>query len=302
MLVEFLKTFIIGLVEGITEWLPISSTGHMILVDKLLQLKVSPDFLSLFLVVIQLGAILAVCIMYFDKLNPFSRKKTPEQRSKTWHLWAMVCIGSIPAALVGIALDDWVSEHLYNKFVVALALIVYGIAFIVIEAIIKRKDLDRRVSAGKHASPELAAQTNSFLSQDIKQAEEINWITALKIGLFQVLAIIPGTSRSGATILGGMIAGCSRAAASEFTFFLAIPIMLGWGIIKLVKFLLKGMTLGYFELTVLIIGCGTAFVTSIVAISFLMTYIKRHNFSIFGWYRIVLGLVVLGSFFGGFSF
>ena len=292
MFIELLKAFIIGLVEGITEWLPISSTGHMILVDEFLKLDVSASFLAMFLVVIQIGAIMAVIILYFNKLNPFSRKKTPDERRGTWRLWGMVVIGCIPAAIVGLALDDWVNEHFYNAWVVACALIAYGIVFILLER--RNRNIERRARArrglpaeyrGKHASP--------FRIQTV---DDIDVPTALKIGLLQCLAIIPGTSRSGSTIIGGMLFGCSRTAAAEFTFFLAIPIMFGWGLVKAVKFFAAGLAMTSVEMAVLAVGVVTSFVVSIISIKFLMSYIKRNDFTAFGIYRIIVGVIVLAYF------
>ena len=292
MFIELLKAFIIGLVEGITEWLPISSTGHMILVDEFLKLDVSASFLAMFLVVIQIGAIMAVIILYFNKLNPFSRKKTPDERRGTWRLWGMVVIGCIPAAIVGLALDDWVNEHFYNAWVVACALIAYGIVFILLER--RNRNIERRARArrglpaeyrGKHASP--------FRIQTV---DDIDVPTALKIGLFQCLAITPGTSRSGSTIIGGMLFGCSRTAAAEFTFFLAIPIMFGWGLVKAVKFFAAGLAMTSVEMAVLAVGVVTSFVVSIISIKFLMSYIKRNDFTAFGIYRIIVGVIVLAYF------
>ena len=309
MLTEALKAFVIGLVEGITEWLPISSTGHMILVDEFLKLDVSARFLEMFLVVIQIGAILAVVILYFHKLNPFSGTKTPEQRRSTWRLWGMVVVGCLPAAVVGILLDDWVHERFYNATVVAAMLILYGIIFIVMER--RNRRLEQGASQiaqgqatvrGRHArvadGAEEGAQPASAVRSIFRVAtvDDIDIPTALKIGLFQCLAIVPGTSRSGATIIGGMLAGCSRVAATEFTFFLAIPIMLGWGLVKVARFVAAGLSLTQVELVVLAVGMATAFVTSIIAIKFLMGYIKRNDFTAFGVYRILVGLVVLGYF------
>ena len=296
MLFEIFKAFIIGLVEGITEWLPISSTGHMILVDEFLKLDVSEQFLAMFLVVIQIGAILAVIILYFHKLNPFSRRKTPEERKSTWRLWGMVVIGCVPAAIVGLLLDDWSEEHLFNATVVAAMLILYGIIFIVLEyRNRRRRALIAAQSVGRHARvvDDEAVDKQMFRITDV---DEIGPLDALKIGLFQCLAVVPGTSRSGATIIGGMLTGCSRVASAEFTFFLAIPVMLGWGLVKAVKFVLAGLVLSQVELVVLIVGVVTAFVTSIIAIKFLMSYIKTNDFAIFGWYRIVVGVVVLAYF------
>ena len=304
MIIEALKAFLIGIVEGITEWLPISSTGHMILVDEFVKLQVSDEFLALFLVVIQLGAIMAVLILYFHKLNPFSPKKTSVQKKSTWRLWGMVAIGCIPAAIIGLAFDDWVNEHFYNKVTVAAMLIVYGVAFIVLERRNRRRlrEAEAALAAprGRHARPSLGdgdvadeAEAQLFKITDV---DEIDWKTALKIGCFQVLAIIPGTSRSGATIIGGMLSGCSRTAAAEFTFFLAIPIMFGWGLVKCLKFFAAGLAMTMTEVVVLAVGIVTAFVMSVIAIKFLMGYIKKNDFTAFGWYRIVVGVLVLGYF------
>lgn len=294
MLIEVLKSLFLGFVEGVTEWLPISSTGHMILVDEFLKLNVSSQFLALFLVVIQIGAILAVIILYFSKLNPFSRAKTAEGRKATWRLWGMVLIGCIPAAVVGILLDDWVNEHFYNAYVVASMLIMYGVIFIIMERRNRRREemvLD--VTQARHAVPEAIENGSIF---KIERVEDIDIPTALKIGAFQCLAIIPGTSRSGSTIIGGMLSGCSRVAATEFTFFLAIPIMLGWGAVKAAKFILSGLVMTQTEIAVLVAGVLMAFIISIISIKFLMGYIKRNDFTAFGWYRIVVGIIVLGYF------
>lgn len=321
---EILKSVFIGIVEGITEWLPISSTGHMILVDEFMKLAVSPEFLALYLVVIQIGAIVAVIILYFHKLNPFSPKKTAEQRKGTWRLWGMVVIGCIPAALVGFVLDDWVNEHFYNAYTVAIALIFYGIVFIVLEMRNRRREAACMAEAGgakaphgKHARIKPSSGLGMHASGagvsgigpggdgddaelalfKVKTVDEINWKTALAIGCFQVLAIIPGTSRSGSTIIGGMLAGCSRTAAAEFTFFLAIPVMLGWGAVKCVKYFLSmGLAMTSVEVAVLVSGVVTAFVVSVLAIKFLMSYIKRNDFTAFGVYRIVLGVAVIAFF------
>jgi undecaprenyl-diphosphatase len=294
MIIEVLKALFLGFVEGITEWLPISSTGHMILVDEFLKLNVSDQFLAMFLVVIQIGAIMAVIILYFTKLNPFSRKKTPEQRKGTWRLWGMVLIGCIPAAVVGLLLDDWVHDHFYNGIVVASMLILYGIVFIVMERRNRRLEAQAAVmpARGKHARPGSDA-SSIFRTATV---DDIDIPTALKIGAFQCLAIVPGTSRSGATIIGGMLSGCSRVAATEFTFFLAIPIMFGWGIVKVIKFLVAGLAMSQTEVAVLIAGVLCAFVVSVISIKFLMGYIKKNDFTAFGWYRIVVGVIVLGYF------
>ena len=296
MLWEALKAFVIGLVEGVTEWLPISSTGHMILVDEFLKLDVSEQFLALFLVVIQIGAIMAVIILYFHKLNPFSPKKTREGRRATWRLWGKVVIGCIPAAIVGLLLDDWAEEHLFNATVVAAMLILYGIVFIVLERRNRRRRAQAAVSTlGKHARIVDGEAADAAMFR-ITSVDDIGPLDALKIGLFQCLAVVPGTSRSGATIIGGMLSGCSRVASAEFTFFLAIPIMLGWGLVKTVKFVAAGLVLSQTELVVLIVGLITAFVTSIIAIKFLLAYIKSNDFAAFGWYRIVVGVIVLAYF------
>lgn len=307
MFIEALKALLIGVVEGITEWLPISSTGHMILVDEFVHFNVSEAFMNLFLVVIQIGAILAVLILYFHKLNPFSPRKNVEEKRSTWRLWGMVVIGCIPAAIIGLLFDDWVNEHFYNKVTVAAMLILYGVIFIVLE----RRNRKRLAAAvanqerlrGKHAK--LTHRITDGDSEDealadmfsVRTVDDIDWKTALKIGCFQVLAIIPGTSRSGATIIGGMLCGCSRTAAAEFTFFLAIPVMLGWGLVKVIKFVLAGIAMTATEIVVLIVGIVTAFVMSVIAIRFLMGYIKNNDFTVFGWYRIVIGVLVLGYFF-----
>ena len=302
MIIEALKAFLIGIVEGITEWLPISSTGHMILVDEFVKLQVSDEFLKLFLVVIQLGAIMAVLILYFHKLNPFSPKKTSVEKKSTWRLWGMVVIGSIPAAILGFALDDWVNEHFYNKVTVAAMLIVYGVIFIVLERRNRRRlrEAEAALAAprGRHARQSYGDVADEAEAQlfKITEVDDIDWKTALKIGCFQVLAMIPGTSRSGSTIIGGMLCGCSRTAAAEFTFFLAIPVMFGWGVVKCVKFAAAGLTMTMTEIVVLAVGIVTAFVVSVIAIKFLMGYIKKNDFTVFGWYRIVVGVLVLGYF------
>lgn len=295
MIIEILKALLIGIVEGVTEWLPISSTGHMILVDEFVKLDVSDSFLALFLVVIQIGAILAVIIMYFNKLNPFSPTKDEYEKRSTWRLWGMVVIGCIPAAVVGLLLDDWVNEHFYNKVVVAAMLIVYGVIFIFLERRNRNRLESMMYSRTRRGSAMTKEEAEERLFR-IQTVDDIDWKTALKIGLFQCLAIIPGTSRSGATIIGGMLCGCSRTAAAEFTFFLAIPIMLGWGLVKAIKFILAGVAMTMTEVVVLIVGVVTAFVMSIIAIRFLMGYIKKNDFEVFGWYRIVVGVLVLIAF------
>jgi undecaprenyl-diphosphatase len=269
--IALLISAVIGIVEGITEWLPISSTGHMLLVDELLHLEnyVSEAFYSFFLVAIQLGAVLAVVVLYFNKLNPFSPKKSNEEKKSTWRIWILVLIGIIPAALVGIPLDDWLEENLYGFAVIAIALIAYGILFIVIE----------RLRKGKENKTE--------------RIEDMSLKTALLVGCFQVLSLIPGTSRSGSTILGGMILGVSRTAAAEFSFFMALPVMLGASLIRGLKFVLAGVTVTALEIAVLLVGVIVAFLVSYIAIRFLMSFVKKHSFEVFGWYRIALGVVVL---------
>ena len=306
MLLEVLKAFFIGVVEGITEWLPISSTGHMILVDEFVKLDVSAEFLELFLVVIQLGAIMAVLILYFHKLNPFSPRKTQAERRGTWRLWGMVAIGCIPAAAIGLTLDDFFNEYFYNAWTVAIALIVYGVIFIVLERHNRKREaayLDAHQPRGRHARPvtEVGPGEDGDNAEmalfKVKTVDEIDWKTSLKIGCFQMLAIIPGTSRSGSTIIGGMLCGCSRTAAAEFTFFLAIPVMFGWGVLKFAKYLMAvGLAMTATEIAVLVVGIVTAFVVSVISIKFLMGYIKKNDFTAFGVYRIIVGVVVLAYF------
>jgi undecaprenyl-diphosphatase len=286
-IIELLKALLLGIVEGITEWLPISSTGHMILVDEFVTLNVSKQFLELFLVVIQLGAIMAVVVIYFHKLNPLSPRKTASEKKATWRLWGMVAIGCIPAAIIGVTLDDFFNEHFYNAWTVAVALIVYGVIFIIIE----RKNRKEEEFFIKHHTSHAKLRLHK-----IETVDEMDIITSLKIGAFQCLAIVPGTSRSGSTIIGGMISGCSRVAATEYTFFLAIPVMLGWGLLKTLKMILSGVGMTATEIGVLIVGVLSAFVVSIVAIKFLLKYIKSHDFSAFGIYRIVVGIIVLAYF------
>ena len=286
-IIELLKALFLGIVEGITEWLPISSTGHMILVDEFIKLNVSADFLELFLVVIQIGAILAVIVIYFTKLNPFSTKKTPIEKKATWRLWGLVVVSCTPAAVVGLSLDDFFNEHFYSAWTVAVALIVYGIIFIVIETK-KGKQDDFFI---RNYTGEEPLRLNK-----VETVEELDLKTAFIIGCFQCLAIIPGTSRSGSTIIGGMLAGCSRVAATEFTFFLAIPVMFGWGALKTLNMILKGAAMTTTEIGVLIVGIVSAFVVSVIAIKFLLKYIKAHDFKAFGVYRIIVGVIVITYF------
>ncbi len=274
--IEWLKVLLLGVIEGITEWLPISSTGHLILVDEFVKLKQSAEFMEMFNVVIQLGAILAVVVLYWNKLWPFCMPKGREGgiiekccRMDKIILWLKIVVACLPAMIIGLPLDDWMDEHLHNGTVVAIALIFYGIVFIFIENYNKKR------------------------TPRINTLEELSFKDALLIGVFQVLSLIPGTSRSGSTIIGGILIGTSRELAAEFTFFLAIPVMFGASALKLLKFGL-GFTLS--ELSVLIAGMVVAFVVSIIAIKFLMGYIKKHDFKVFGWYRIVLGIIVLAYF------
>ena len=266
---EILKAILFGIVEGITEWLPISSTGHLILLDEFVKLKVTPEFYEMFQVVIQLGAIGAVLALFFHKLNPFSPKKDRAQKKRTWDLWFKVVVAVIPSAVLGLLLDDWMDENLYNFVVVAIALIVYGVAFMYVE------------------------NKNKGKAPAIKNTREIDYRTAILIGCFQCLSLIPGTSRSGSTILGGILLGVSRSAASEFSFFLAIPTMLGASALKLLKYMLEGMIPSGLEIGVLIVGCVVSFLVSLFVIRSLMDYVRKHNFSAFGVYRIVLGALVL---------
>lgn len=270
--IEILKVILLGIVEGITEWLPISSTGHMILLDELVRLNVSDGFKEMFFVVIQLGAILAVPVMFWKRLYPFSKGNTPEDKKNILSLWLKVIVGVLPAAILGVLLDDFLDEHLYNYVVVAIALVVYGVAFILIERRNKGKDYR------------------------IESVYDITYKDALIIGSYQVLSLIPGTSRSGSTILGGMLTGVSRTASAEFSFFLAIPVMLGASFLKVLKFMLAGLTVAPFEIILLLIGIIVSFVVSILAIDFLMSFVKKHSFSAFGIYRIVLGIIVVGYF------
>ena len=272
-MIEFLKAVLFGLVEGITEWLPVSSTGHLILLDEFVKLDVSAAFYEMFQVVIQLGAILAVIVLFFHKLNPFSPKKDTVQKKDTWQLWFKVIVAVIPSAVIGVLLDDWMDAHLYNYIVVAIMLIVYGVAFLFVE----------KWNA-----------TRKFAITDVNQ---IDYRTALLMGAFQCLSLIPGTSRSGSTILGAIILGVSRSAGAEFSFFMAIPTMLGASALKLLKFLMEGISATQTEIMVLITGCVVSFVVSLVVIKGLMEYVRRHSFSVFGIYRIVLGALVLAYFF-----
>ena len=268
-MIEILKSILYGIVEGITEWLPISSTGHMILLEEIMPMNVSKSFWSMFLVVIQLGAILAVVVLYWNKIFPFRKNKEGKCTSvkSIWILWSKILVATIPAAIIGLALDDWIDAHLYNGFVVAIMLILVGVAFIYIE------------------------NRNKDMRPSVNSLSALSYKDALIIGLFQVVAaVLPGTSRSGATIVGGLMIGVGRAVAAEFTFFLAIPVMFGASLLKLVKF---GLAFSVLEFFILVIGMVVAFFVSIFVIRFLMSYIKKHDFKVFGWYRIVLGAFVL---------
>ncbi len=306
--IELVKAAFLGLVEGITEWLPISSTGHLILVDEFVQLNVSEEFWNMFQVVIQLGAILAVCVLFFHQLNPFSPSKGREGRRSTWMLWGKIIVSCLPAAIIGIPLNDFMDEHFYNSYVVAAALIVYGVAFIVIEAWRKRT-LERRIAeegvvpgsrpAGAHFSrpAEDAEPTPGGDFGAITSLDELPWKTAFGIGCFQVLSLVPGTSRSGSTIIGGLLLGTTRSVAAEFTFFLAIPVMFGASALKLVKYVVvDGGTFGSLEIAIMAVGCLVAFLVSMLAIRWLMGFVRKHSFSAFGVYRIVLGILVLAYF------
>ena len=268
-MLEILKAILFGIVEGITEWLPISSTGHLILLDEIFRLKVSDEFYEMFQVVIQLGAIAAVLVLFWDKLNPFAPGKDQKAKDQTWSLWIKVVAAVLPSAILGLLLDDWMDANLYNHIVVAITLVLYGVAFIYIE------------------------QRNRSKAPKVKTVHDIDLRTAVLIGCFQCLALIPGTSRSGSTILGSILLGVGRAAASEFSFFLAIPTMLGASLLKLVKFIVSGVGMGFVEFLVLIVGCGVSFVVSLFVIRKLMEYVRRNSFAVFGIYRIALGAVVL---------
>ena len=272
-MIELLKAVLFGIVEGITEWLPISSTGHLILLNEFVTLNVSEEFGSMFDVVIQLGAILAVIVLFFHKLNPFAPSKSVDEKKQTWDLWFKVVAAIIPSGLVGVLFDDWMDAHLHNGIVVSIALIVYGIAFLLVE----------RRNRGKYGKV-------------IDDVHGIDYKTALMIGLFQCLSLVPGTSRSGSTILGAILIGVGRSAGAEFSFFMAIPTMLGASAIKGLKFLLSGVSATGTEVGVLLVGCVVSFVVSLLVIRGLMEYVRKHSFSAFGVYRIVLGIIVLAYF------
>ena len=270
---EVIKAIIYGIVEGITEWLPISSTGHLILIEEFLPLQVSDAFLEMFRVVIQLGAVLAVCVLFFKKLNPFAGHKSPAQKNEVYSIWIKIIIGCIPAGVLGVLFDDWFDSHFYNAPTVAAALILYGILFIVLETRNKRRDFR------------------------IRNFRQMSYGTAFAIGCIQVLALIPGTSRSGSTILGAMLLGVSRGVAAEFSFFLSVPVMFGASLIKVLGFIKDGAALSGGEIMVLVVATAVAFFVSVAAIRFLMGYVKKHDFKAFGYYRIALGLLVIAYFF-----
>ncbi len=271
LFIELIKAALFGIIEGVTEWLPISSTGHLIILERLVKMDISDAFVEMFRVVIQLGAILAVVVMYFTRLNPFSKSKSPAEKTATWQLWFKVIVAVIPSAVIGMLFDDWFDEHFYNYITVAITLIIYGVAFILIE---------RR-------SPK---------SQVKNDVSSISYLTAFAIGLFQILAIIPGTSRSGSTILGAMLLGLTRTAAAEFSFFMAIPTMVGASGLKAVKFILDSGIPTSAELAILFVGCLVAFIVSIIAIRFLLDFVRKHTVTSFGVYRIVLGAIVAAYF------
>ncbi len=268
-MLEIFKAILFGIVEGITEWLPVSSTGHLILLEEFVRLDVSPAFFEMFEVVIQLGAILAVVILFFHKLNPFSPKKDAPQKKQTWQLWFKVVVAVIPSAVIGLLLDDWMDAHLYNYVVVAITLVVYGVAFIYMEKLNKTRALK------------------------VQNVYDIDYRTAILIGCFQCLSLVPGTSRSGSTILGAIILGVGRSAGAEFSFFLAIPTMLGASALKLLKFLLSDVSATGMEIAVLLVGCAVSFIVSVVVIRGLMEYVRKRSFAAFGVYRIALGALVL---------
>ena len=272
VILEILKAILFGIVEGVTEWLPVSSTGHVILLDEFVHLQVSPEFYEMFQVVIQLGAILAVILLFFHKLNPFAPSKDAAQKKNTWNLWFKVVVAVLPSAVIGLLLDDWMDTHLYNYIVVAITLILYGVAFLFME---KRN------------------QSRSF---KIENVYDMDYRTAILIGAFQCLSLIPGTSRSGATILGALVLGVARPAGAEFSFFLAIPTMLGASALKLLKFLLSGVSATGLEIALLGIGCVVSLVVSLLVIKGLMEYVRKRSFKVFGIYRIALGALVIGYF------
>lgn len=309
MVQELIKALVFGIVEGISEWLPISSTGHMLLLERFVTLHTTTAFWNMFLVVIQLGAILAVLVTFFSQLNIFSTRLNASERRLRLSLWGKIILACIPAAVIGIPLDDWMGEHLGSPFVIAGALIVYGIVFIVIEKVRALRERARlgKTSAFARVSAYGSAPVSSASSAQPKHLkapqapasasataplEHISWAQALGVGCFQVLSIVPGTSRSGSCIIGGLLLGLDRISATQFTFYLALPVMFGASLLRIVKFVLHGNVLSSTELGILITGLLSAFLVSWVVVSFLLKYLKRHNFVPFGWYRIILGVIV----------
>lgn len=320
-MIELIKAVIFGVVEGITEWLPISSTGHMMLLERVVHLDVSDAFWNMFLVVIQLGAILAVCVSFFSELNVFAPSSTQATRKEKLILWAKIIIACVPAAVVGIPLDDWMEEHLSSPYIIAGALIIYGILFI-LHARMSSADASvlsgaedntfRNVENVQHAPKHFAPKTSDMReAQKVREVQNqsssklykpritdihmLDWKTTLGIGAFQVLSIVPGTSRSGSVILGALFLGTSRAVAAKFAFFLAVPVMVGASGLRLVKYLIKGNIPNQNELAILLVGCAVAFLVSLCVVHFLMKFIKNHDFAPFGWYRIILGICVIAS-------
>ena len=288
-MIEILKAVLFGIVEGVTEWLPVSSTGHLILLNEFVKLNVSEEFNSMFDVVIQLGAILAVIVLFFHKLNPFAPSKSAGEKKQTWNLWFKVCAAIIPSGVVGVLLDDWMDAHLHNGIVVSIALIAYGIAFILVE---RRNNRGRfQKIAGKDGPTVIFSKPKT-----ISDVHDITYRTALLIGAFQCLSLVPGTSRSGSTILGAILIGVGRSAGAEFSFFMAIPTMLGASAIKGLKFILSGVAVTGTEIGVLVVGSVVSFIVSMLVIKGLMEYVRKHSFSAFGVYRIVLGVIVLAYF------
>ena len=271
-IVEILKVIVQGIVEGFTEWLPISSTGHMILVDEIIHMDQPKAYLDVFFVVIQLGAILAVVLLYFDKLNPFSRRKKPSAKRMAILIWFKIVVACLPAAVVGLLLNDWMEEHLMNAYVVAAMLIIYGFLFIILET------------------------RNEHTNFPVQKTSQLTFLTAFYIGLFQLLSLIPGTSRSGATILGAMLLGCSRSVAAEFSFFLGIPVMFGASLLRIVAYFIDGNSFTGPQVVYMLLGMVIAFFVSVYSIRFLMGYIRNHDFKFFGYYRIVLGIIVIAYF------
>lgn len=263
---EILKTILFGIVEGFTEWLPISSTAHLMILDELIQLDITPEFKTIFLTVIQVGAMLALVVIYFRKLNPFDSRKKPEQKKATWQLWLKIAIACVPAAVVGFLLGDWIDEHLTNALIISLMLILYGVVFLVVERI------------------------NKYKQPTIDRLGKLDYSTALYIGMFQVLALVPGTSRSGAMIIGAMILGCSRPIATEFAFFVGIPVIAGASFLRIVKY---GFNFTTNEILYMVIGCVVAFFVSLYSVKFLLGWIKKNDFRLFGFYRIILGVIIL---------